>query len=98
MTSIKLDRLEFGEDDTVFVKLLKIDNNGKIEPHRTAIPPGTNPSDQMRAVNDHLVSMGYPKLVGPELASIVGECNKRHTPAVIKRYNDKQAEIAQREI
>lgn len=89
----KLDRMEILSNGVIQIRLAKqIVEDGVVISqswHRTVIPPVTNPSDQMAAVNTHLIQMGFPALTElTELESIAG---------IIQTEDRKQAWIDKQE-
>lgn len=62
----KVDRVEVGEDGTLFIRFLKDDGKW----HRTSIPPNVDPDQQMAYVEAHLQSMGHTRIPVSERATI----------------------------
>ena len=74
-------RKELVEDGTVI----------SFEYHRTCIEPGVDPDAQMRFVNEHLKSMGYPAVDEDGMDSIRRIVKVEHKPEVIRAWRDLQA-------
>ncbi len=88
-----LDQIEITRDGTIQVRLaiLVLEDEEEISSawHRTSIPPGTKPADQMAAVNIHLQQMKKETI--KDFALVEKVVALVHTPEVNKRYTEKQA-------
>lgn len=49
--------------------------------HRTSLPPDIDSAEQMDAVNNHLIAMGYGALPAKDMKAIEEKVKKEHTPA-----------------
>lgn len=93
-----LESIQFAEDGTVFIRFRKRTAMGaevlQEGWHRTAIPPGTDPAEQLAAVDTHLAEMGFaapPEASKALLATVAGAL---HTEPVVAAYRERRARDA----
>ena len=90
-----LDRIEILRDGTMQIRFaIQVVEDGNVlanDWHRTALPPGTDLTAQMAAVNDHLVSMGKAAVDPAELTVLTAILPTVQTDAVVTAYQAKVA-------
>ena len=89
MAQSNIEEIKFDEFQIAHVRMSKTDDNGVTTNHRTTIPPGVDPDAQMQEVGNHLQAMGYPRIVGQQLAQLRSIVAQRHTPAVITAFQNR---------
>lgn len=87
-----IDQIEATRSGILFLKLQKqIVEDGRVlgsEPHRTPIEPGVSLDAQMRAVNAHLLQMGYAAVEPAEVERARRLVDAEHTPGVVAAYRE----------
>jgi hypothetical protein len=87
-----IDHIEISRDAAIQVRfaLLILEDGEEISSawHRTSIPPGTDPMQQMAAVNAHLKQMNKDTVKDTSLLEQV--CALVHTQEVKARYAEQQ--------
>lgn len=80
-----LEQPEINRSGMLGIKIAKLlVENGKeldCQWHRTSLPLGGDPVAQMAAVNEHLISMGYPALPQADIDLVV-QCHA----LIVQRY------------
>lgn len=89
----RLEAIQFTDDGTLLVRMQKrVIVDGEVmkeEWHRTAIPPDTDPDEQMNMVNAHLAAMGHGPVSAKHVDIVRAATKVEHTPARKEAYKAK---------
>lgn len=93
-----VDQIEITRNGTVQVRLRKVlvNDDGTLDDlgyHRSVIPPGTDPDEQMALVNTHLEQMKMGRVASSELGNVRAICKLVHTPEQIAIFKAEQEQI-----
>jgi hypothetical protein len=92
MKSLIIDQIEVTNDGTVQVRMHKLSSDGDlIGNHRTALPPATDITAQVAAVNAHMATENYSAISASDVVKLTAICNAAWTAEVIAAYQAAQA-------
>jgi len=87
-----IDQIEVTNNGTVQVRMHKLSSDGDlIGNHRTALPPATDISAQVSAVNADMARENYSAISASDVAKLTAICNAAWTAEVVAAY---QAAVA----
>lgn len=93
-----IDLIEVTGDGTVQIrfslKILDDDQQIDCKWHRTSIPPGHDPDEQIEAVNNNLLQMGRSPVESARLAELRTIVALAHTEDRVAAYRQKMEDIA----
>jgi hypothetical protein len=90
--SLIIEQIEVTNNGTVQVRLHKISSDGDINGnHRTSLPPATDITAQISAVNAHMATENYSAISDADVAKLTAICNAAWTAEVIAAYQAAQA-------
>jgi hypothetical protein len=90
--SLIIEQIEVTNNGTVQVRLHKISSDGDlIGNHRTSLPPATDITAQISAVNAHMATENYSAISDADVAKLTAICNAAWTAEVIAAYQAAQA-------
>ena len=95
MKSLIIDQIEVTSNGTVQVRMHKMSSDGDlIGNHRTLLPPATDITAQITAVNAHMATENYSPVSAADIAKLTAICNAAWTPSVIEAYQQAQLQNA----
>lgn len=87
-----IDQIEVTNNGTVQVRMHKLSSDGDlIGNHRTALPPATDISAQVGAVNADMARENYSAISASDVAKLTAICNAAWTAEVVAAYQAAQA-------
>ena len=92
-----IDQIEVTNNGTVQVRMHKLSSDGDlIGNHRTSLPPATDITAQVAAVNAHMATENYSAISDADVVKLTAICNAAWTAEVIVAYQAAQAEAQNR--
>ena len=92
MKSLIIDQIEVTSNGTVQVRMHKLSSDGDLlGNHRTSLPPATDITAQIAAVNAHMATENYSAISASDVAKLTAICNAAWTAEVIAAYQAAQA-------
>ena len=86
-----IDQIEVTKDGTIYVRMHKLSSDGDLlGNHRTSLPPATDITAQIAAVNNHMATENYSAISAADVAKLTAICNAAWTPEVIAAYQAAQ--------
>ena len=90
--SLIIDQIEVTSNGTVQVRMHKMSSDGDlIGNHRTLLPPATDITTQITAVNVQMATENYSAISDADVARLTAICNAAWTAEVIAAYQAAQA-------
>lgn len=90
--SLKIEQIEVTNNGTVQVRLHKLSSDGDlIGNHRTSLPPATDITAQIAAVNAHMATENYSAISNADITKLTAICNAAWTAEVIEAYQEAKA-------
>ena len=90
--SLIIDQIEVTSNGTVQVRMHKMSSDGDlIGNHRTLLPPATDITAQIDAVNAHMATENYTAIPDADVVKLTAICNAAWTAEVIAAYQAAQA-------
>ena len=90
--SLKIEQIEVTNNGTVQVRLHKLSSDGDlIGNHRTALPPATDITAQISAVNAHMATENFTAISDADIVKLTAICNAAWTAECIAAYQAAQA-------
>lgn len=92
MKSLIIDQIEVSNNGTVYVRMHKMSSDEDlIGNHRTALPPATDITAQVAAVNADMARENYSAIPDADVAKLTAICNTVWTAEVVLAYQAAQA-------
>ena len=90
--SLIIDQIEITSNGTVQVRMHKLSSDGDLlGNHRTSLPPATDITAQIDAVNSHMATENYSAIPDADVVKLTAICNAAWTAEVIAAYQAAQA-------
>jgi len=87
-----IEQIEVTSNGTIQVRMHKMSSDGDlIGNHRTLLPPATDITTQVAAVNAHMATENYSAISDADVAKLTAICNTVWTAEVIAAYQAAQA-------
>ena len=87
-----IDQIEVTSNGTVQVRMHKLSSDGDlIGNHRTSLPPATDITAQVAAVNAHMATENYSAISDADVVKLTTICNAAWTAEVVAAYQAAQA-------
>ena len=88
-----IEQIEVTSNGTVQVRMHKMSSDGDlIGNHRTSLPPATDITAQVAAVNAHMATENYSAIPDADVVKLTAICNAAWTEAVISAYQAAEAQ------
>ena len=82
-----IDQIEVTSNGTVQVRMHKLSSDGDlIGNHRTSLPPATDITTQVAAVNAHMATENYSAIPDADVVKLTSICNAAWTTEVVAAY------------
>lgn len=96
---ISINQIEITQPGHIQVRLVKqvVEDDGTVvsqDYHRTTIECGGDVAAQMKAVNDHLATMGWPAVSDADIADIQSHATVAWKPARVAAWQKISAKVA----
>lgn len=89
---LKIEQIEVTNNGTVQVRMHKLSSDGDlIGNHRTALPPATDITAQISAVNAHMATENFTAISDADIVKLTAICNAAWTAEVVAAYQAAQA-------
>jgi P pilus assembly chaperone PapD len=90
--SLIIDQIEVSNNGIVYVRMHKLSSDGDlIGNHRTALPPASDITAQIAAVNAHMAKENYSAISDADVVKLTAICNAAWTAEVVAAYQAAQA-------
>ena len=87
-----IEQIEVTSNGTVQVRMHKMSSDGDlIGNHRTSLPPATDITAQVAAVNAHMATENYSAIPDADVVKLTAICNTVWTAEVVAAYQAAQA-------
>ena len=89
---LKIEQIEVTSNGTIQVRMHKLSSDGDlIGNHRTTLPPATDITAQISAVNAHMATENYSAISDADVVKLTTICNAAWTAEVVAAYQAAQA-------